>query len=266
MAQSAERDQHRELIRHAFAEQAAAFEDRRFNRVFTADSEWVFAEVPRGPQDLVLDVAAGTGHAARHFAADVRTVIAVDATAEMLRTGRAAAEREGHRNVAFLVGDAAALPFLDASFDIVVCRFALHHFERPEVQVAEMRRCLRSGGRLAVADLVSDPDPATATIQNELEHHRDASHTRMLTPDELRSLVGASGVSEPRIELRSMERPVEPWLAQTATPPAVADEIRARLTDELDGGTPTGFAPRFVDGELWFRQTFASCLAEVAGA
>ena len=55
--------------------------------------------------------------------------------------------------------DAAALPFMDGSFDVVVSRFAVHHFEDPAVQIGEMRRVLRPGGRLAVADLISDPDP-----------------------------------------------------------------------------------------------------------
>jgi ubiquinone/menaquinone biosynthesis C-methylase UbiE len=146
VARRADSDQHRERIQKAFTEQAASFEDRRFNCVFTAESEWLFERLPRTPDDLVLDVAAGTGHAARQLAPSVRSVVAVDATWEMLRAGRVSAVKEGHRNIVFLVADAAALPFLDASFDVVVCRFALHHFDRPEVQVAEMRRCLGPGG------------------------------------------------------------------------------------------------------------------------
>ena len=264
MTRSTESDQHRQRIEQAFTGQAAAFEDPRFNRVFSADAAWVFERLPRTTDDLVLDVAAGTGHAARQLAPSVRAVVAVDATAEMLRQGRAAAEREGRRNIVFLVGDATDLPFLDAGFDVVLCRFALHHFEWPETPVAEMRRCLRPGGRLVVADLVSDRDPATARIQNELERLRDQSHTRMLTADELLELVVSPGMEEPSIELRPMDRPLEPWLAQTGTSPAVGDEIRRRLTDELAGGGPaTGFAPRLVEGELWFTQTLAACIAKL---
>src|SRR5204863_348816 len=79
------------------------------------------------------------------------------------------------RNVLFMKADAAALPFVDGSFDVVVSRFAVHHFENPAVQIAEMRRVLRPGGRLAVADLVSDPDPEIAETQNRLERLRDPS-------------------------------------------------------------------------------------------
>ena len=119
----------------------------------------------------MLDVAAGTGHVARRLAPSVRAVVALDATRAMLEQGRA----QGVPNVIFVQGDAASMPFLDGSFDMVVSRFAVHHFEDPAVQVAEMRRCLRPGGRLAIADLVADP--AAAAEQNRLEALRDPSHT-----------------------------------------------------------------------------------------
>lgn len=252
---------HGDRIRRAFTAQAQAFEDRRFNRVFTDDSAWLFARLTRGPGDLVLDVAAGTGHAARQLAGDVRAVVAVDATEEMLRRGREAALADGHRNIVFMRADAAALPFLDASFDIVVCRFAVHHFERPDEQVAEMRRCLRPGGRLLVADLVADADPAVASTQNELERLRDDSHTRMLAADELRALVADGGPGDPDLELRTVRRPLRPWLEQAGAAPEAEAEVRGRLARELDGGPVTGFNPELVDGELWFAQTFACCLA-----
>jgi ubiquinone/menaquinone biosynthesis C-methylase UbiE len=261
MAAPDESEQHSARVRRAFTEQAAAFEDRRVNRVFSTDSEWLFRRLPRNDGDLVLDVAAGTGHAARQLAPTVRAVVALDATPAMLAQGRAAAEADGIGNVVFCAGDAAALPFLDDSFDIVVCRFAVHHFERPSEQVSEMCRCLRRGGRLAVADLIADTDPEVAEVQNDLERRRDPSHTRMLSAGELSELISAGGADAVYVETRSLERPLGPWLEQAKTPGAVGQEVARRLRAELDGGPVTGFAPTVVDGELWFRQTFGSCLA-----
>ena len=253
-------DTHGQRIERAFTEQAAAFEDGRFNRVFTADAAWVFEHLPRRPDDLALDVAAGTGHAARQLAGDVRAVVAVDATEAMLRRGREAALADGFDNIIFLRGDAADLPFLDDSFDIAVCRFAVHHFERPQTPLAEMRRCVRAGGRLGVADLIADADPAIAATQNELERLRDPSHARMLDADELRELVSGLGWQEVALETRSIARPLTPWLDQAQAGPEVTRQIRARLQDELAGGAPTGFTPHCHEGELWFVQTFASCI------
>src|SRR3954447_15796268 len=199
--------EHSEAIQRAFTQQAPAFEDPEVNQLFTVDSDWLFERLELAADDLVLDVAAGTGHVARRFAPQVRAVVAVDATAAMLERGWIEAKRAALRNIVFTRADATELPFVDGSFDVVVSRFALHHFEDPAVPIAEMRRVLRPGGRLALADLISDPDPAIADTQNRLERLRDPSHTRMLPLDELAALVGANDV-----EFRDVERSLEPWL------------------------------------------------------
>jgi SAM-dependent methyltransferase len=234
-------DPHAEAVERAFSQQAETFERQR---IFTTDSEWLFERLELRPDDLVLEVAAGTGHVSRTLAPRVRAVVALDATAAML------AQATRAPNVVYMQGDAAALPFVDGSFDVVVCRFALHHFERPEVQVAEMRRCAR--GRLAVGDLVADPDDRET--QDRLERLRDPSHTRLLTADEIAALIG------PDIEVRDLVRPLGPWLAQTETPEDRAAQIRAALRDELAGGPATGFRPRLKDGELHFTHSLASAI------
>jgi SAM-dependent methyltransferase len=237
-------------VERAFTQQAAAFEDPRFNRLFTTDSEWLFERLPLRADDVVLDVAAGTGHVSRRLAPRVRAVVALDATVAMLELGRGQAPA----NVIFVRGDAAALPFPADGFDVVVTRFAVHHFEDPAIQIAEMRRVLRPGGRLAVADLIADPE--AAGTQNRLERLRDPSHARMLGLDELTRLVQTDDV-----EVRDVERPLEPWLAQTEPAPEAAEAVRAALRAELAGGPPTGFRPSERDGELRFVHTMASLIA-----
>jgi ubiquinone/menaquinone biosynthesis C-methylase UbiE len=248
--------EHSEAVEHAFTQQAPAFEDPEFNQLFTVDSEWLFERLELQPDDLVLDVAAGTGHVARTLAPQVRAVVAADTTPAMLEQGWIEAKRAALRNVVFMLADAAALPFMDGSFDVVVSRYALHHFEDPAVQVGEMRRVLRPGGRLAVADLICDPDPEIAARQNHLERLRDPSHTRMLPLDELAELVGGTDV-----EFRDTERQLERWLAQTQTPKRAANQIRKALKAELEGGPATGFRPRDVGGDPRFLHTMASVIA-----
>ena len=222
----------------------------------------MFERLPLSAQDVVLDVAAGTGHAARQLAATARTVVALDATEAMLARGQAQAAAEGRDNVLFMRGDAAALPFLDASFDAVVSRFAAHHFERPEAVVSEMVRCTRPGGHVALVDLVADEDPSVAAEQNRLERLRDPSHTRMLAASEIEALLGEAGVHSIDVAIRPLERPLGPWLEQTQTDEAVRDEIRDALRADVVGGAVTGFRPRAgEDGELWFVQTFAAAIA-----
>jgi ubiquinone/menaquinone biosynthesis C-methylase UbiE len=252
---------HIAAVELAFSRQAPAFEDPRYADVFVAPSGWMFAPLELNPDDLLLDVAAGTGHAARALAGSVRCAIALDATEAMLAQGQAAAERAGIRNLVFLRGDAATLPFPDGTFDVVVSRYAVHHFEAPERPLAEMVRCLRPGGRLAVADVVVDEDPTVAAAQNRLERLRDPSHVRALALAELAALPRPAGLEPVSAEARDLERPLAPWLDQTDTSAAARETIAAELAAELAGGPPTGLRPRDRDGEMWFVHRIASVVA-----
>jgi len=252
-------------IEHAFSQQAAAFEDPRFNRVFAAESEWLFAELPLAAEDLVIDVAAGTGHVARQLAPSVRAVIALDATEAMLATGQAQADALFLSNIIFTRGDAAALPFLDASFDVAVTRFALHHFSDPDGPLGEMVRCLRPGGRIAVADMVAHEDPEIAARQDAIELARDPSHTRMLRRSELEAKFDALGIGVLSVSSRGVERPLAPWLEQTETSPAATERILAAFEAELGGGPATGMDPRAIDGERHFTQHFAAVVGVKPG-
>jgi SAM-dependent methyltransferase len=102
------------------------------------------------PGDGVLDVACGPGNFTRRFAATVGPTglsVGIDASATMLR--RAVRDTTGE-NVAFVRGDAVALPFRDASFDAVCCFAALHLFAEPFAALDHMTRVLTPGGRLAL--------------------------------------------------------------------------------------------------------------------
>lgn len=109
------------------------------------------------PRDRVLEVGSGPGRLAvklAEVAPDVR-VTGVDITPEMVERANALAARMGVADrVNFQVGDVAALPFADASFDIVVSTLSLHHWQNPATGLAEIYRVLRPGGVARIYDLV----------------------------------------------------------------------------------------------------------------
>ena len=92
----------------------------------------------------LLDVACGAGLVSGLAASRGARVVGVDFSPAML-----AEARQRHPSLEFREGDAEALPFADATFDAVVINFGLHHFPYPTRAVAEARRVLRAGGRLA---------------------------------------------------------------------------------------------------------------------
>jgi SAM-dependent methyltransferase len=108
------------------------------------------------PQGRVLEVGSGPGRLAAklaELAPEVR-VIGIDITPEMVERANALAARSGVADrVAFQVGDVAALPFPDASFDVVASTLSLHHWRDPARGLAEIDRVLRPGGVALVYDV-----------------------------------------------------------------------------------------------------------------
>jgi SAM-dependent methyltransferase len=107
------------------------------------------------PGERVLDVATGTGWAARRIAARGAAVTGLDLHAHLID---AAAElaAEAHLPIAFQVGDAEALPFDDASFDAVISTFGVMFCARPDVAAKELARVTKKGGRLALVTWAPD--------------------------------------------------------------------------------------------------------------
>lgn len=244
-----------DLILREFARQANTFEDPRLNDAFTRHLQRLVDFARPDSEDVCLDVACGTGLVARALAVRTRHVTALDATPEMLATGKAQADVEGVANVVFQRGDAARLPFLDDSFSLVISRFSLHHVAEPDQVAAEMVRVCRAAGRVVVADMVVRPE--LPGDPDRVERLRDPSHGRMLAAEAIVRLLTSAGSALETADVFDVERPLRPWLEQAGTTADAARQIEEELTRELSGGAPTGLRPLTVDGELWFTQTWA---------
>jgi len=129
----------------------------------------------------VLDVGCGPGNFTRTFAAEIGDglVVGVDASRTML--ARAVAETAAN-NVAYVRGDASALPFRDESFEAVCCFAALYLIGQPMRAVSEIVRVLAPGGRLALLSSCNR-GPVPASITNPVV--RGLTGVRMFDRNEL---------------------------------------------------------------------------------
>ncbi|MEM8783723.1 MAG: ubiquinone/menaquinone biosynthesis methyltransferase [Planctomycetota bacterium] len=127
--------------------------------------------------ERVLDVACGTGDLTLAFRdamaklnQDHEDVIGLDFTYEMLphavhksrwwnQTKLQSADLELMPGVRYLNGDALALPFADASFDVISIAFGLRNVADPAAAVAEFTRVLRPGGRLVILEFSEPSNP-----------------------------------------------------------------------------------------------------------
>lgn len=150
------------------------------------------------PGDGVLDVACGPGNFTRDFARSVGgggVAVGIDASETMLRRAVADTRRAGAANVAYVRGDAVALPFRDASFDAVCCFAALHLFADPFLALDHMARVLTPGGRVAIFTSCRTRSAPLRTIDGLLGA---GSGMRMFEREEVLKALAARGFVDVR--------------------------------------------------------------------
>jgi ubiquinone/menaquinone biosynthesis C-methylase UbiE len=236
-------EDHDDVVRRSFSRQVGVFSGKE--SIFALREPSALAWLgPLDPGFVLLDVACGAAHVSEAVAPFVRQVVGVDLTPALLAVGAHRIRDAGIGNVLLQEGNAEALPFVDESFDVVCCRVALHHMKRPREVVAEMTRCCRRGGRVAVMDLLA-PIRERREVFDELHRLVDPSHARALLADELADLL-PSGLA------RSLGQPsvFRMPLSVMITDQSDRDAVVAALTAEMAGGPETGFEPALENGAL----------------
>jgi demethylmenaquinone methyltransferase/2-methoxy-6-polyprenyl-1,4-benzoquinol methylase len=126
---------------------------------FGQDPRWrrfLVSRIDTGPDDIVLDVATGTGAVAAEL---IRrrgcTVVGLDQSAAML----AEARRRLPSGVELVEGDAEHLPFPDATFDALTFTYLFRYVDDPPATLRELARVVRPGGTIAGLEFGVPPNP-----------------------------------------------------------------------------------------------------------
>ncbi len=166
--------------------------------------------VPTAVADLhegetVLDLGSGAGAdvliSARRVGATGKA-IGLDMTDEMLELARANAAEAGVENVEFLKGYIEDMPLPDASVDVVISNCVINLSGNKPAVIREAARVLRPGGRLAVSDVIADPDMDKATRADMAAW--TGCIAGALTQQEFRHSLAGAGLEE--VEIRETHR------------------------------------------------------------
>ena len=188
-------------VRRLFATIADRYDFITIALSYGQDRRWkrrLIALARLGPDDRVLDLACGTGDLLFAAADRVRLAVGVDVTHRMLQLARA------KRKAPVVTADMLALPFPDASFDVMTTGYGLRNVPDLPGAIAEIRRVLVPGGRLLSLDFNR---PSNAVLRAAylayltvvgsalgLALHRDADTYRYI-PESIRNYPGAEGVA-----------------------------------------------------------------------
>jgi SAM-dependent methyltransferase len=172
----------------------------------------LFAEWAGG--ETALDVATGGGHVARVLRDAGLEVVTIDPAPGMKPT---------------VVSRAEEIPFADASFDVVACRVAAHHFQDPAGALKEMARVSR--GLVLIADNLY-----LGEAGEEADVLHDPTHVRNYSEDQWRAMFEAAGLEVEAFEREDKRIDFQGWLDRAGTPAEDRDRIEELLADRIEGG------------------------------
>lgn len=167
------------------------------------------------PGEVVLDLGSGGGFdcfLASRQVGETGRVIGVDMTPEMISKARANASKGGFSNTEFRLGEIEHLPVADQSVDVIISNCVINLSpDKPQV-FREAFRVLKSGGRLAISDVVLNAE-LPAEIKNDLDALYSGCISGASLIDELKMILEQSGFTQVTIETKDESRAfIKDWL------------------------------------------------------
>jgi len=233
---------------------------------------WGLKNLSLSPNSKVLEANCGTAIFSRFLLPYVKSVTASDVSRHMIQYAK-----EKESKLETVIADTAELPFPDESFDVVISRFALNHFQDISVPLKELSRVVKNGGHVAIIERVPHPDVIDYRDRLDfLENVRDESHVTFYTPQEICEQLVKAFLSpakkstifgENATDSIQVFQDLETYLNLTRTinqNKLILNQAIESNANYPDGGPihqVSGFQPFFEDGKLFITETHAMIVA-----
>lgn len=187
---------------------AADFDRRGLSGIRGSLTEKLVEMLTLKGDELILDVATGTGRVARPVSKKMTTgrIVGVDQALAMLDVGHKHDDPITHYHLS--AAEADKLPFKANTFDRAFVSFSLHHFGNPSGVVGEVLRVLRNGGRFVVLDPIIEEakdsvDIALEAKINQVFRRTHGDEFRYHTASSIQRLLTKAGYRVPRTNVLS---------------------------------------------------------------
>lgn len=200
-------------------------------------------------KDTLLDVACGGGLVTCALAPRIKHAMGIDITPAMIERAKQLERERGLQNVSWRIGNVFPLPFLDASYSLVICRYAFHHFPQPTQVLKDMVRVCSNGGAVMVVDVALPQEKRQAF--DHVETLKDPSHVSALTTDEFVEMARNLNLKDIRTRMFFLPMRLSTQIKTTMNPTQIKE---IRNIYEADIGKDELGVGAYLDGdEIWFQ-------------